>query len=562
VALLMHEHSLSADHVSRVPDAFTGRKPYQLSPAEKKQFEKLWGEQIQMAKLMRDHFPEVHLRLGNGPLPTKEEFLRAGFPAELFDSLGNEAGSFGRLPETQPPDWVGNNSGLWMDHQLLKTYGYDKPVTQCYEINYPSTNPGNLTPLDQAAYFVRHGLHSLAWGIPEIRFGLLDDTANAYRFSNWGASGLVHAAPHLNPKPSYVAVATMTRLLDGAKFQRSLETASPSVYAVELSKAGDQKVYVLWTLRGEREVTLNLSGTEWELTNWEGNSRSLAVESGRAIVPLSPMPVYLTGRGSVQSLTPGNATYADKPTDTARSIAKLDSLEGWTIQNEADPILEFHNPLTPRRLGNFSYEEVPDAAALRIRAGPAEGQATLPMYGALKAKTPLTLPGEPTEIGLWIEGNSGWGRVIFELEDAKGQKWTSIGASRTGEISEWMLDWMPAEFARAKDQPATQADWNTNDVFGLSAINFDGWRYVRFPLPGNYPGEHVPWPGNSQWRFDQDGVVHYPLKLTRLIFELPENVLKLTDYRPVKDQVVAIRDLLVEYGTQGGAKQGIYENED
>lgn len=558
-ALLMHEHSISADHVSRVPDAFTGRKPYALSEDEKKRFQTLWDEQVAMARLMREKFPKVHLRLGNGPLPTKEEFLRNKFPAELFDSLGNEAGSFGRPPEAQPPDWVGNNAGLWMDHQLLKTYGYDKPVSQCYEVIYPSTNPGNLTSLDQAAYFVRHGLHSVTWGMKEIRFGLLEDVVSAYRFSNWGASGLMHAPPHSRPKPAFVAVATLTRMLDGAKFQRTLETGTPSVYAAEFSQGDDQRVYAFWTLRGERPISLAVSGGDWIWTDWEGNPIAAKAENGRLSATLNSMPIYLTGRGTVEGVVPGEPHYAEKPSETAKPIAKLNSLDSWTIGSGADPVLEFYNPLTPRRLGSFDFSA--EENALRVKASKTTGAPWVPMYGALQAKTPLELPGEPSEIGLWVEGNSGWGRVIYELEDASGQKWTSIGASRKGEVSEWMLDWLPAEFAKSDKQAVSQADWNTNDVFGLSAINFDGWRYVRFPLPGNYTGENNPWPANSQWRSDKDGVVHYPLKLTRLIFEFPENILKLAEAKQVENQAVRVKDLMVEFGTQGGSKQGVYEDE-
>lgn len=75
-------------------------------------------------------------------------------------------------------------------------------------------------------------------------------------------------------------------------------------------------------------------------------------------------------------------------------------------------------------------------------------------------------------------------------------------------------------------------DWNTGDVFGWSRINFDGWRWLAFPLPGNYPGEKHPWPANSQWRWDKDGVVHYPLTFKRLVIELPEKVLHAKTFAP------------------------------
>ena len=62
-----------------------------------------------------------------GRVVTKEELLRHKYPAELFDSAGNESAAFGHPPESQPPDWLGNNSSLWMDRQLLDAYGYFTP---------------------------------------------------------------------------------------------------------------------------------------------------------------------------------------------------------------------------------------------------------------------------------------------------------------------------------------------------------------------------------------------------------------------------------------------------
>src|SRR5262249_19639272 len=148
-----------------------------------------------------------------------EEYYRRKFPAELFDSAGNESAAFARPPEAQPPDCVAHNAGVWMDRQLLEGYGYkDKPVTHCYELCYPCTNPGNLDERTQADYLVRHALHSLAWGMPHIKIGCLSDMGNSYYFSNWGASGFCRSKPELSVKPSFVAFATLTRVLDGAKF--------------------------------------------------------------------------------------------------------------------------------------------------------------------------------------------------------------------------------------------------------------------------------------------------------------------------------------------------------
>src|SRR6185295_2007425 len=113
-----------------------------------------------------------------------------------------------------------------------------------------------------------------------------------------------------------------------------------------------------------------------------------------------------------------------------------------------------------------------------------------------------------------------------------------------GELSPWLLDAMPKE-ALESGKKTTKADWNTDDVFGVSRIDFDGWRYVSFPLPGNYPGEQYHWPASSQWRCDGDGIVHYPLTVKALIVELPEKTLHLTEFAPVPRPEIYLKRLIV-----------------
>jgi hypothetical protein len=67
------------------------------------------------------------------------------------------------------------------------------------------------------------------------------------------------------------------------------------------------------------------------------------------------------------------------------------------------------------------------------------------MYSALSLKKPVEIKGEPTQIGLLVKGNGGWGRIIFELEDAKGQRWISIGAEQPGVPPPWLAGWLSKE---------------------------------------------------------------------------------------------------------------------
>ncbi|MEO6784838.1 MAG: hypothetical protein ABI318_01790, partial [Chthoniobacteraceae bacterium] len=327
--LIFHENAISGAHIMRTPDVFTGRAPYKLDEKEQAKFDEMWKEATATAKAARAKFPDARLAFGNGNPQLMEEFARHKFPSELFDSRGNEAGCFMRMPETQPLDFVANNAGLWMDRQILDAYGYkDKPITQCYEICYPNTSPGNLSLRTQAAYFVRHAMHSLAWGIPVIRQGSITDMGNSYYYSNWGASGFCFAKPDVRPKPGYVAIATMTQQLDGAKFTRAVPTGSPVVYAVEFKKRDGSFVTVLWTLRGTRQLTLEArdirSATATDIMS---NETPVKFTDGRAPLEISSEPIFLAASHALTTVTPGAAKMEvrpaiDEPARTPASKAK------------------------------------------------------------------------------------------------------------------------------------------------------------------------------------------------------------------------------------------------
>ena len=99
--------------------------------------------------------------------------------------------------------------------------------------------------------------------------------------------------------------------------------------------------------------------------------------------------------------------------------------------------------------------------------------------------------------------------------------------------------------ARDSANKAPVDEWCDNDSFGWSRIDFDGWRYVAFPAPGQYPGEGCHWPHNVQWYHDKDGVVHYPLTFKKLIVQLPAKTLHVSDFLPPPRPEIYLKDLTV-----------------
>ena len=123
-------------------------------------------------------------------------------------------------------------------------------------------------------------------------------------------------------------------------------------------------------------------------------------------------------------------------------------------------------------------------------------------------KKPLPIPGKPHTVGVWIKGDSSWGRIFWEIEDARGERWRSSKDSDGG-------------------------DWGNQ-----SAIDFDGWCFVTFPLTRESPARQIePGAGIGQWQSKTGGVPAYPLKLVGLYVQTHRQSLDLTQMKSVKGNI-------------------------
>jgi hypothetical protein len=137
------------------------------------------------------------------------------------------------------------------------------------------------------------------------------------------------------------------------------------------------------------------------------------------------------------------------------------------------------------------------------------------MYGVLERRQPVRIAGQPRRLGLWVKGNSGWGRITFELTDSKGERWTGAGGSE--------------------------------DSYGHGFVNFDGWRWVEVDLPGHFRPDY-PWPHNGNWTArGGDSIVDYPLSLNAVIVELRDQVVYVNELVPVRDNRIRLGGLRAIY---------------
>ena len=185
----------------------------------------------------------------------------------------------------------------------------------------------------------------------------------------------------------------------------------------------------------------------------------------------------------------------------------MDDLAQWQLVPDEQTIT---TPL--RRPGKFDLRQVNDTekgACLELELK-REGEVphVVGEYTALRLKKPLPIPGKPHTVGVWVKGDSSWGRIFWEIEDAKGERWRS-----------------------SKDLDG--GDWGNQ-----SAIDFDGWCFVTFPLTRESPARHIePGAGIGQWQGKTDGILDYPLKLVGLYVQTHRQSLDLTQMKPVKGNI-------------------------
>lgn len=515
-ALIFHECGFGEDLV--YPPEFLGREAPKLTEGQKRSFQEWWDKAVAYSKHCRDKHPDVKLILGNSSLPFAVEFMRQGYPRDLVDAFGDEDLGQSIMPEAPPSAF---KSVFWTK-EYAKLYKYDVPVTSCYEWRGRGTNPGNLSELEQAQLYVRDALQGLAYRMPNINPGLLYDCSDSYYYSRWGSGGLCHRYPLLNPKISYVALSTLTRELDQAVYKRYLDTGSPSLYAMEFAK-DDGAVYALWLPRGEREVAITFAkDTTFTLTDMNGNARELKTRSKRADIVVSASPSYLKARGTIESLRGGPTSCEPAPAKHT-VVDPLTDLQDWEVVKEPDKELDTCHFDFPRHLGEIDRKVVSDDRMRQVLQLTLSSQPEVPWpvsrYIVLKATDSKPAPGKPTSVGVWVKGNSCWGRVFFGLEDAKGERFYSLGAPCGG--------------------------WSVGDWKCKTFINFDGWNYLSVRLPFKHESGFYGPPQHNWTCTGGDGNVDYPIRFTRLVVEMRDKVVYLTDTVEVPEKNLRLRDLSV-----------------
>jgi hypothetical protein len=482
------------------------------------------------AEAIRKEFPELKILIPWGDPLFIPPILRAGFPKDLIDGSGLDIPGFERIPEMQL-----HQNSIHRLYTLRKEYekaGIPNPHLQYTEGIFVPTEPGAVSLREQMDIYTRWSLLSMAYGVNRFYSGWFAfDCGNYYGTEHYGGCGIQRRIPYCDPKPAYASFATMTDRLNEANFDGWIKTGSLTTFALRF--AGPKgKIHTLWTLRGRRPATLTLAAEgQVHVTDSMNNTRVLHSKDNKVSIVTDPSVQYVTATTDVVAIEVGEPDHSDvRPTAEAKIVADLGD-GSWSFSDKANKIYEQGTFSIARYLGKFSAHVSPDPVQGKVLLSRLEKQEKvhelMPWYNVLASKKKIVLPGSPSHLGLWVRGASDWGRIIYVLRDAKGEKWTSIGF---------------------------QDQYNCDDPHSWSAINFDGWRYVRFELPGHAGYDCFRNHGTTWWRSDGgDGIVDLPLSLENIIVEQRSHILYVNDIQPVASDTIALGKLYVEYADPADA---------
>jgi len=439
------------------------------------------------ARAWRTADPTVKLIHGNSSssIGLISRLLRAGYPKDLVDAWGEED-----VGMTYPPEM---STALlpWEIKQAARFYGYTTAFDCPREWKsryYPWRLEKDKTPV--AGLIMRDALIAHALGYTLIPVSAHTETANSYADSIW-CGGAFARWPLAYPRKGAVAVATHTQLLDGAKFVRLVPTGSLTVYALEFAKDGGF-VYALWSARGEVAVT----GGTGALVGVTG--RELGDVTARETMTVGEEPVYLLASAKAESFAAAQTRQYPRErfpamakavvAATADDVAKID------LRCVKDPRVEKGYDSEPTRVGRFALSAVTDeekgaCVELKHLSKPTCPE-IMTEYATLVFKDTKPVEGAFSTVGVWVKGNSNWGKVWLEFEDAEGEIWFSAGMGGVG---------------------CESYDWCAK-----MSLNYDGWNFLQLPLT-DLSSVKVPSPGDDEWQWTRDGSgngrIDFPIKV-------------------------------------------------
>lgn len=515
-----------------LPDYF-GEPPYEFTEHEEERFQEYLKAFLIGAPEIRKRWPKAKIMMPHGDPMFTVFFLRRSEEARKYiDGVAVDVPVFERLPEGQIHQVSPHR--LWMCMKEYEKAGIrEKMSFPMYEGPCVPDREGGVPWREAPALVARNLLVFMGYGVNQSlgAFGVFH-SGDYWGESHYGG-GLMHRLPLERPKPMYVAYATITRQLNGRNFTKWLPTGSLSAYNMQFKHYKDGSLtHVLWTIRGTRPVSVTVpKGAKAFLFDDMDNETTLAEKDGKIAFTISPSPVYLQGLKSDALVTLNAPDHSDqKPATLATRIGNPGD---GTWRQAAEDLAYAHNSFMqirryPAKMSISVSTDVSDehgGTALAVHfEKPEKDRVIMPHYTTLVPQKPVMIPGKSSHVGLWVKASSDWGRVVYSLRDAQGERWLSVG---------------------------TRNQWNCDDIHNWSVFCFDGWRYLRFEMPANSPYDTFRERGTTWWgHHDGDGIVDLPLKVEKIFVERRTHAMYVNRPVPAVMDDVLLGNLYAEYKTE------------
>ena len=467
-------------------------------------------------KMYREKFPGIRLMFGNSgdSMAIMAMLLRNKFPKEYIDAIGDESLGQTMIPEL--PE-AGSGHTAWFLQELSRKLGYGTlPVDACNE--WRGRLSLDLGELSQAEWNVRDMLMAHAYKYRQIQGPDQCDPGTVFYDNEYGSQACMKRYPLLYPKPSYVAAATLTRALDQVKLIREVPSGSGTVYALEFDRRGEY-AYAVWMPRGAAELVFDF-GKNMKATHiaFLGAEKTLQTSSGKLSMEAGTAANYLISPFPVKSISVAKFKHP-APEASLSVVEKMNDASRWQLDKENKCWERKTRVRGDFELRQVKDEEKGDCLELELIKTNAVHQ-LIGEYTVLKLKEPVQAAGTPSTIGVWVKGNSSWGDIGWEIEDAEGERFLYTGGY----------------FGR---------DWPGN-----CALNFDGWAFVQFPLNANASWPHHiyrSWIDGYWGRRAGNGnkKIDFPIKVSGLIVETRRKNLVLTQMKEIPLQKLRFRDISV-----------------
>lgn len=522
---------------------FIGEPEVPFTDAERERYEMFLNGFVEGAKIVRKEFPQVKNLLPHGDPAFLVHFLQNN-PKEvapLVDGICVDIPAFERLPEQQFHQVSLHR--MYMTRKEMADAGVKNPVLPMYEGPCIPSGPGALTDQEQADLTIRNSLILLVYGV-DIQNGGFPafDTASYWGEQHYGC-GVLNRLSLETPKVAYAALATLTRHLNRANYEKWVPTGSNTVFALQFKHYKTGKlVHVLWTVRGRRPVTIDVpAGAKVTAYDQMDNVIAAKAANGKLTFTVDASPCYVEGLPGDAVVALGEPDHGDAaPGENAHKLANLGD-GSWTIALQQEPgYEESHTPYIFRFPSKMTAEPTNAPSAMGGKAlsvhfpNPEKDRVFVPYYSVLKPAKPIEIPGKASHLGLWVKGASDWGRAVYFCRDAKGEQWINVG---------------------------TRGAWNCDDLHSWMSFNFDGWRYLRMELPANSGYDQYREGGSAWWGpySKGDGNIDLPLSVEKIVVERRTHVMYVEDPQPADRSDVLLGDLYAEYERPGDATSAAIE---